>query len=246
MKDYREIIYGSYISNGFGSVHGDEKKYNMQKEYFQKNYLQHGILAKNKNVKVCDLGCGCGEFVRCLEESGYKNVVGIDTSPENIEFCKGYELRNAKFECSTIKEYLESVDDNCYDAFIFNDVIEHLHKQEIVEILQLMLKKLKKGGYVYIKTPNMANPFVNTAGRYIDFTHEIGFTENSMRQVLNAVGFRNIKILGTDIYVLNPIVSCVAKIVSKLINGFLQIFSLLYGRQTIKIFEKDILAIAKK
>ena len=92
----------------------------------------------------------------------------------------------------------------------------------------------------------MANPFVSTAGRYIDITHEIGFTEVSMRQVLRATGFKNIHIVGTDVYVLNPVVSSIAKIVSKVINLFLYILSSLYGRTSLRIFEKDILAIAYK
>ena len=92
----------------------------------------------------------------------------------------------------------------------------------------------------------MANPYVNTAGRYIDFTHEIGFTEKSMRQILRATGYRDIEIIGTDVYVLNPIISIIAKIISKIVNLFLYLFSALYGRTSLKIFEKDILAVAKK
>ena len=105
---------------------------------------------------------------------------------------------------------------------------------------------LIEGGIVFIKTPNMANPFVNTAGRYLDITHEVGFTEASMRQVLKATGFNDIKVVGTDIYVLNPIISVLAKIISKILNIFWYILSALYGRTSLRIFEKDILAIAYK
>lgn len=92
----------------------------------------------------------------------------------------------------------------------------------------------------------MANPFVSTAGRYIDITHENGFTEASMRQVLRAAGFKDIKIIGTDVYVLHPVISIVAKLASKIINLSLFIMSALYGRTSLRIFEKDILAVAYK
>ena len=46
-----------------------------------------------------------------------------------------------------------------FDVIIFNDVIEHLTKDEIVTILDLMNAALKDGGCIIIKTPNMANPF---------------------------------------------------------------------------------------
>lgn len=107
-------------------------------------------------------------------------------------------------------------------------------------------KVLKTGGVLLIKTPNRANPFVSSAGRYIDITHEVGFNEESMSQVLKASGFKDIKIVGTDVYVLNPIISIAAKILSKIINTILFMLSALYGRTSIKIFEKDILAAAYK
>ena len=133
-----------------------------------------------------------------------------------------------------------------YDAVILNDVIEHLTKPEIFRVLDLVYANLNTNGVFLIKTPNMANPFVSAAGRYIAFDHEIGFTEYSMNQVLYATGYENIKIIGTDIYVFNPLVSVPARILSKLINCILFLLSALYGRTSLRVFEKDMLAIAYK
>ena len=105
---------------------------------------------------------------------------------------------------------------------------------------------LKRGGFLYVKTPNMANPFVNTAGRYIDFTHEVGFTEKSLRQVIEAAGYGRVCIYGTDIYVFNPIVSVPARIIAKMTTYFLWLFSALFGRTGLRIFEKDVLAVARR
>lgn len=116
----------------------------------------------------------------------------------------------------------------------------------MIDILFKIKDNLNSEGTVIIKTPNMANPFVNTAGRYIDFTHETGFTEFSLRQVLCATGYKNIVIKGTDIYVFNIIISTIAKLISKIINILLFYFSYLYGRKSLRIFEKDIIAVAKK
>lgn len=151
----------------------------------------------------------------------------------------------AKFVCEDIETFLDS-SQNKYDAVIFNDVIEHLTKEEIIRILEKIRNSIKLSGCLMVKTPNMANPFVNTTGRYIDFTHEIGFTEFSLNQVLKATGYKDIYIKGTDIYVVNPVISIIARITSKIMNAILYIFSSLYGRTTIRIFEKDILAIAYK
>lgn len=240
---YRDIIYNSYISSGFRSEY-NEKEYLMQKRYFINNYLEY--LPKDKNARILDLGCGIGEFVGFCLEKEYSNVIGVDTSAENIEYCrKTYE--GATFALVDMFDYLdENTSKDKFDCIIFNDVIEHLTKNEVIDVLGKIKANLNPGGNVIIKTPNMANPFVNTAGRYIDFTHETGFTEFSIKQCLRAIGFYKIIVKGTDIYVLNPVISILAKLVSKIVNIFLYLFSYLYGRKSLKIFEKDILAIAWK
>lgn len=239
---YREIIYDSYISSGFRNGH-NKKEYLIQKRYFEKNYLR--FLPQNKTAKILDLGCGVGEFVGYCVEKGFKDVIGVDTSTENIKYCKSF-YEGVTFIQADIFEYLDNPNENKFDCIIFNDVIEHLTKDEVIEILNKIKESLNIGGNVIIKTPNMANPFVNTAGRYIDFTHELGFTEFSIRQCMKAVGFSEITVKGTDIYVFNPIISIIAKICSKIINFVLYLFSYLYGRKSLKIFEKDIIAIGWK
>lgn len=241
---YRDIIYSSYISSGFRNDY-NEKEYLIQKRYFQKNYLEY--LPQNKNARILDLGCGIGEFVGFCIEKNYLNVIGVDTSAENIEYCRS-SYEGGTFVLSDIFEYLENNTNkgDKFDCIIFNDVIEHLTKNEVIDVLSKIKDNLDIGGNVIIKTPNMANPFVNTAGRYIDFTHETGFTEFSIKQCLRAVGFSKIIVKGTDIYVFNPVISILAKLVSKIVNVFLYLFSYLYGRKSLKIFEKDIIAIAWK
>ena len=55
---------------------------------------------------------------------------------------------------------------------------------------------LNKQGTVVIRVPNMANPF-SLGSRYSDTTHEIGFTEASLRQVLKIEGFESIRFYPT-------------------------------------------------
>lgn len=244
MDKWKERVYASYMSNGFHSAHNRNKEFEMHGKYFKKNYLK--FMPKDKKARILDLGCGMGQFLYFCQKEGYRNYAGIDASKENIEFIKSsHFLKEGRVCRSSIIGFLADKKE-CYDVVVLNDVIEHLTKQEVFDVLDAVMASLKKGGVFLVKTPNMANPFVNTAGRYIDITHETGFTETSMRQVLRAVGFKDIHITGTDIYVLNPMISLAAKAVSKIFNFFLRMMSALYGRTSIKIFEKDILAAAYK
>ena len=91
----------------------------------------------------------------------------------------------------------------------------------------------------------MANPYVGPATLSLDFTHTMSFTEVSLRQVLTAVGFSDVHITGTDIYVKKNIVNFLAKYVAKLISLELYIKSWLFGRKSLKIFTKNLLAVAR-
>ena len=109
-----------------------------------------------------------------------------------------------------------------------------------------MKRALKPGGILIIKTDNGGNPFLACHSRYMDFTHEIIFTEHSLEQVLIAAGFKDIKIKGTDIYVLKSILNFPAKVISKFMCRLYYVRSYLFGRKTIKVFEKDLIAYARK
>lgn len=244
MGNWKQRVYDSYISNGFGDAHSLKKEFDISNRYFKKNYLR--FMPNDKEKKILELGCGMGQFYYFCKQNRYFNYEGIDVSKENIDFIKENIDSSAKVAVIDIMEYLEKAGEEIVDVVIFNDVIEHLTKEEIITTLDGIHKVLKKNGIVMIKTPNMANPYVNTSGRYIDITHEVGFTETSMKQVLRATRFTDIVILGTDIYVLNPIISILAKVFSKIKNSIMYFNSVLYGRTSLKIYEKDILAIARK
>lgn len=243
-NSWKTRIYDNYVTNTLGDAHSGKRDMQLQCKYYQKNYAKY--LPTDKKAKILELGSGMGQFYYFLLKSGYHNYEGIDLSEENISYVKKHVNPKANIFKRDILDFLHECKEGQYDVVIFNDVIEHLKLEEIFEVMDGVRKILKKGGVFLIKTLNMANPFVGPAGRYIVIDHEIGFTEVSMRELLRACGYRNIRIVGTDVYVLNPLISIPAKAVSKVINCILYILSLLYGRKTIKIFDKDILAIAYK
>lgn len=72
-------------------------------------------------------------------------------------------------------------------------MIEHFGKDEIVGLLRAIHDALAPGGAVIIRTINCSS-ILGSDVRYTDFTHETGFTERSLRQVLMACGFKRILI----------------------------------------------------
>lgn len=241
-KNYRDYIYGNYADTLQDVlITGNlDKERNMICKYFKKNYLPY--FPEDKNCKVLDLGCGLGNYLYAIQKYGYQNVIGVDASASVVAFCKKEGLKCIQ---ANAKEFLQK-NDNSYDVILFNDVIEHLTKDELFEVLFLLRKSLKSGGRVFIKTVNLSNPITGVTGRYLDLTHEIGFTELTMRQVLLAVSFKKFKIIGADIYVSPVPFIYILKLCAKINNVIWYLFNCLYGRTSIKIFEKNIIAIAYK
>lgn len=241
-RKYRSYIYGNYketleTNRIYRNIN---KERTMIKKYIAQNYIKH--LPSNKNVKILDLGCGMGYYLYALQELGYNNCYGVDLSEENINFCKENGIACEKTD---ILEFLRGHHGE-FDVIIFNDVIEHFTKDEIFEILIEMKSALKEKGRLIIKTYNMANPFTGLSGRYIDFTHEVGFTEVMFYQIFKALKFKNVKVLGADIYCVYGPIGYLPKVLSKIIYFIFFLLNCLCGRKIIKIFEKNIICVVEK
>jgi len=235
-------IYSKYISTHFGKIHLNTQDYGIQYTYFRKNYLKH--LPKDLHAKILDIGCGMGHFLNFLSVEGYTNSLGIDISEENIEFCK---KNNFNVRQADVFSFLKEASDNTYDTIIMNDLIEHLEKQEVLNLLHLIREKLNHGGLLIIKAPNASNPFMAPSSRYLDFTHELLFTEESLSQVLKICGYYKVTIYPQDLYVYNynPL-NYLAKLLNFTLNGLLRLIFYFYARKTTKIFTKNIIAVAAK
>jgi O-antigen chain-terminating methyltransferase len=147
-------------------------------------------LPDDKNALILDIGCGTGHFLNYLKLSGYRNFSGIDLSSDNIEFCKTNITPNV--ELADGFEYLDKKK-AVFSVISTNHLLEHIPKEKVIPFLRLIYNALKSNGILLIIIPNMSNIF-SMQMRYRDFTHECGFTEKSIFQVLYIAGFRDILI----------------------------------------------------
>ena len=235
-------LYKNYISTHFRNIHKNiEKDFKLYHRYYKKNYLKH--MPNNKKARILDIGCGVGHFLHFLEKEGYENYLGIDISKENIEFCKE---KNFNVRLCDVFDYLEE-NGELFDVIIMNDVIEHFDKREIIQLLKLVHRNLIRNGKLIIKVVNASNPILGNSSRYVDFTHEMGFTEESLTQVLMICDFNDVLIYPQDIYVLyyHPL-NYVAKFFSLLLGLIFKLFFVLYGRKTTNVFTKDMIAVVTK
>ena len=233
--------YAHYLSTHFGGDirEGDESFY-LQERYFRKNYLPH--LPQRRDARIVDLGCGLGHFLFFLRRAGYTNILGVDVGQECVDFCRerGFPVVQEEI-CAYLSERTDPV-----DAFILNDVLEHQTKDLMWLMLELIRSRLVPGGTLLVKVPNVAHPLLGTDSRYLDITHEVGFNENSLEQVLLMAGFTSVRVFGPDIYVTkNPLVNVVARSAAGILDRLFALVFRLYGRTETTIFRKNILAVAR-
>ena len=143
-------------------------------------------IPKDKNSVCLDLGCGCGEFLYLLKILGFKMVVGVDLSPEQVTFAKNF---NDNVVLGDVKSFLRS-NVNKFDLITAFDILEHFGKDELVEVMDLIYLSLKPNGQLIVQVPNAESPWSNKI-RYGDLTHELCFDTNSLDALLKICGFKN-------------------------------------------------------
>lgn len=135
-----------------------------------------------KKGNILDIGCSRGFLAHALYEKGFKNISGVDLSSHDIKKAQ-HLFPEASFYCENAFSFLEK-NKNKFDCIILKAVIEHIDKKKVPEFLKLIKESLRAGGTVLIDVYN-ANWFLATHERYMDFTHESGFTRESLRQVMS-------------------------------------------------------------
>ncbi len=185
MHEYRELLYACYRTGHYEAINpGTLNRFYV--EDFRSQFA--GFLPLDRKARIVDLGCGKGFLVQFLLQEGYKNVLGIDTSQEQVEFAKKSGLPVARADAL---QFLRENGD--LDVVICTDLVEHFSKDEVVGFLTAIYDALAPGGSLIVRTINCSS-ILGTTARYTDFTHETGFTERSLRQVLVACGFKTVLI----------------------------------------------------
>lgn len=146
---------------------------------------------KDADQKILDIGSGTGALLRSLQDLGFKDLHGVEISKQQVEKSKQF-VRNVTVTNSDAATFLKDSEDEFDTIFMF-DLIEHIPREEIIPLLELCKKSLKKGGQLIIRTPNADSPYFGTRTRYIDITHEIAFNEESMGMALREAGFNNMR-----------------------------------------------------
>jgi len=193
MKDYFSKHYAIINNIDLNSEDSIMGWYKSSLDYYDKYLRQHLKLSDDK--KILELGCGIGGFLYFLKKNGCENFLGVDNSEEQLSICKKYVTTKVVNE--DVLSFLKN-HNHKYDLIVLLDLIEHLGKDKIIQFIELLYKTLNVNGRILLRTPNMGSLF-GLRSRYIDFTHEVGFTEESIKQIFRQSAFSNVEVYNTYI-----------------------------------------------
>jgi 2-polyprenyl-3-methyl-5-hydroxy-6-metoxy-1,4-benzoquinol methylase len=136
---------------------------------------------------VLEIGFGEGHTLERLAHRGYTDLHGWDISRECVERAVASGVPGTLKHADALVE-LRAREGSGFDVILAKDLLEHLPRADVLPFLGAVHAALKPGGVFLARLPNMGS-FFAVMLRYDDFTHRLGFTENSLRQVFNLAGF---------------------------------------------------------
>jgi 2-polyprenyl-3-methyl-5-hydroxy-6-metoxy-1,4-benzoquinol methylase len=219
---------------GIADIEEGFKYYN---RLYRRNYAK--LLPEDKKSEILVLSAGVGYFVYFLNQMGFMNVIGVDSDLSKVKYAQ-----NKKFNIihGNAFDFLESTEKR-FDLIVAEQEINHLTKNELVVFLNRARKCILNGGRLILNSTNYANPLTAIDHFAHNFNHFAGYTENSIEQVFEYCGFKDIACYPVDNYVfyLNPLI-WVAKAVTGLFSLFFMLTYKMYGKSG-KLFTKRIIGV---
>lgn len=163
----------------------------LPKRRWHADRLVRNLVSREGRGRLLDVGCGGGEFLAQMRTAGW-DVQGLEPDPAAAARARaaGLPVADAGLEDAELAP-------GSFDAITMSHVIEHLH--DPVGALRICARALRRGGVLWVATPNLEAMGHRTFGRdWIGLDpprHLVLFTRASLAAALQAAGFRRRRFL---------------------------------------------------
>jgi len=122
-----------------------------------------------KGAHILEVGSGLGQVSHQIAENGAKRVVGVEYSPEKVNWSKSYFIEGKNKNLDFIKGSAENLDfpDNEFDLVFSNSVLEHVRNPK--KALQEIYRVIKPGGKLLLAVDYFHGPGGNHLYDYVHF-----------------------------------------------------------------------------
>jgi len=139
---------------------------------------------------VLDVGCGRGEFLALLRESGIP-ARGVDVNGAMVDVCREQGLDARHADALT---YLKQQPDGSVGGLFAAQVIEHLEPRYLAALLDAAFDTLRPGAPIVLETINPACWFAFFESYIRDLTHVRPVHPETLQYLLVATGFQRVEI----------------------------------------------------
>jgi 2-polyprenyl-3-methyl-5-hydroxy-6-metoxy-1,4-benzoquinol methylase len=139
---------------------------------------------------ILDIGCGRGEFLELLRESGI-TALGIDLDLDMVLLSREKGLNVVMDDAFA---HLGTLADDSVGGVFGAQVIEHLHPRRVIELVKLCYRKLAPGGILVLETPNPKCLMIFAETFYKDPSHVQPAHPDTMRFLFEVTGFHDVEL----------------------------------------------------
>ena len=139
---------------------------------------------------VLDVGCGTGSLVEALVSGGVA-ATGIDLDPASVAQA---QARGLPVLHRDALEHLRSIEPSSLSAITAIQVVEHLHLDQLMELLELARTRLRPGGFLIAETPNPTSLIVLSNNYILDPTHVWPLHPSLLTFLCERAGFEHVRL----------------------------------------------------
>ena len=152
-------------------------------------------LFKNQTFNLLDVGAGSHSATKTKAVFPNCNYHGIDITRSYENDDADFKAMSGFYEMDLTQLQFSTIPENYFDVIMMSHIIEHLHNGD--KVIEGLLSKLKKGGYIYIEYPAERSirlpKMKRTLNFYDDPTHVRIYTVKEVEAVLQPHGFSILK-----------------------------------------------------
>jgi len=143
------------------------------------------------DASALDLGCGRGEWLELLTESGFK-ASGVDLDDGMLAICRE---RGMAVQTKDAVTALQEQSDASLAVVSGFHLAEHIPFEALQSLVSESFRALKPAGLLILETPNPENIVVGTANFYLDPTHRQPIPPLLLSFLAEYCGFARVKVI---------------------------------------------------
>lgn len=140
--------------------------------------------------RVVDLGCGRGELIEMLRDSGV-SAYGVEIDPDFIALL---EEKGIEIVAEDAVAHLEGLEDRSLGGIVGSHLVEHLPAAAVTRLVAAAVEKLSDGGVLILETPNPESLIAGSVNFHRDLTHVRPIHPDTLAFLAESAGFSSVEV----------------------------------------------------